>query len=302
MVVPALRWFAVLTLALGAPAACSTKAFTSDDDASAGKPAAGSDGEGRAGSSAASGGASEQAGRAGSAGGGGTAGTATSSGGRGGRRSEGGRSAVGGRGGSESASGHGPTETSTGGDAEMGGAAGEGGAGNTGATGGSAGAGTGGASGTGTGGATGVVGHRYARLVALTSIPNDNLTSVAEFEILDADGHSLPRSGWTPMVDSEELVDSYSPGSQAIDGDSSTVWQTEWGDYVAPLPHTLTIDMGQAELVSGFVYTPRQDWYSGRIGAWEFYLSNDPNDFGSPVTTGNFPDSYAVTTKTFTVQ
>jgi len=307
--VPALRWLVFVTLA-SAPFACDTKPFTNADaDAgSGGKATAGDAGNKGSGAKAGHGGSSTgdtggTSENAGAPAAGGSAGTTTSSGGRGGRRAEGGRSGtIAGRGGRGGTAG----DSTTGGEAGMSaGAAGEGDASGTGGTAGSGTGGTAGAAGGFAGGGTGgapSVGHRYARFVALTSIPNDNLTSVAEFEILDALGQSLPRSGWTPTVDSQELADSYSPGSQAIDGDVNTVWQTEWGDYVAPLPHMLTIDMGQAELVSGFVYTPRQDWYSGRIGSWEFYLSNDPSDFGTAVASGDFPDSMAVSTKTFPTQ
>ena len=149
---------------------------------------------------------------------------------------------------------------------------------------------------------TGSTGHRWARFLALTSLPNDSLTSMSEFELLDGQGNSLPRSGWTLFTDSEELSASHVPVYNTIDGDTGTMWQTEWGNYVAPLPHNLTIDMGIPQVVSGFIYTPRQDWYNGRIGAWEFYLSHDPSNWGAPVATGNFPDTNLAQTRTFTPQ
>lgn len=203
--------------------------------------------------------------------------------------------------GSAGGSGGAAAGSSSGGDGgafSAGGSGDSGGAFNAGGSGGVS--GSSGVSGSGGNGNAG--GHRYARLLALTSIPNDSLTSVAEFVLLDAQGNPLDRRGWTVSADSQELNVSYCPASNAIDGDTTTVWQTEWGNELAPLPHYLNIDMGAQFVVSGFIYTPRQDWYSGRIGAWEFYLSDDSTNWGTPVVSGNFSDTMDVQSRTFTAQ
>jgi len=54
------------------------------------------------------------------------------------------------------------------------------------------------------------------------------------------------------------------------------------------LPHAIQIDLGQTEAVSGFTYLPRQDNSEGRIADYEFYLSMDGTNWGTPVATGTW--------------
>jgi hypothetical protein len=59
-------------------------------------------------------------------------------------------------------------------------------------------------------------------------------------------------------------------------------------------PHEIRIDLGGSYAVSGFRYLPRQDNDdNGRIRTYEFYVSTDGNNWGSPVATGSFPDNSA---------
>jgi len=60
------------------------------------------------------------------------------------------------------------------------------------------------------------------------------------------------------------------------------------GQVPEPLPHAIQIDLGQTEEVSGFTYLPRQDNSEGRIADYEFYLSMDGTNWGSPVATGTW--------------
>lgn len=170
----------------------------------------------------------------------------------------------------------------TGAEAAQAGLPGEGGAGMTGAGGEMA-----------VGGAGGAVAFRFARLVAETSLNGEVWTSIAEIDLLDDNGAPMDRSAWTVSVDSEELVDETAPATNAIDGDPTTYWHTEWSTDTtedAPLPHEFIIDMGRDLLVTGFVYLPRQDRVNGRIGQYSFYLSVDGIDWGSAVAAGTFPD------------
>jgi hypothetical protein len=173
-----------------------------------------------------------------------------------------------------------------------------------GGTGGTAGSGSGGDGGDGSGGNAGSSGNggvsgaggtsqasafRYARLVALTSQNGAPFTAIAELDLLDANGQPISRSGWTASADTEEIDDETAPASQAIDGDTETFWHSEWGDYEAPFPHYLQIDLGSAAEITGFTYTPRQDGQeNGLILDWEFYLSNSANDPGAALDSGSF--------------
>jgi galactose oxidase len=90
--------------------------------------------------------------------------------------------------------------------------------------------------------------------------------------------------GITITVDSFEVGN---PGTNAIDGNISTFWQTE---YSSVLPHWAIIDLGQSELINGFSYLPRQDGNSnGHIGLHTIELSLD-NTTWALVASGTFID------------
>ena len=91
-------------------------------------------------------------------------------------------------------------------------------------------------------------------------------------------------------VDSEETSGEDGQGENAIDGDPSSFWHTEWF-YVDPVhPHEIVIDLGSNRQVCGFNYLPRQDGsYNGGIAAYDFYVSTDDQNWGNPVATGVFP-------------
>jgi hypothetical protein len=120
------------------------------------------------------------------------------------------------------------------------------------------------------------------------------LTSVAEVNILDAEGEPIDRDEWDVTADSEELV--YVGGAQAayaIDGEVATMWHTPWFEVEPPPhPHFLEIDMGQAHSVGGFRYLPRQDGsLDGSIAGYRFFVSSDGVEWGEPVASGTFPSS-----------
>ena len=45
---------------------------------------------------------------------------------------------------------------------------------------------------------------RYVKLEALSEVNGDSWTTAAEFNVLDANGNALNRSGWTITADSQE--------------------------------------------------------------------------------------------------
>ncbi|KAF7589993.1 hypothetical protein BBP40_003437 [Aspergillus hancockii] len=96
------------------------------------------------------------------------------------------------------------------------------------------------------------------------------------------------------MVDRTNWIatcDSVNPGnecSKAIDGDNSTYWHS---NYSLALPHSITINLGQAQNVSGLAVWPRKD-EDGWIAAHDVYLSSDAANWGQPVAHGTWwPDS-----------
>lgn len=233
-------------------------------------------------------------------------GAASGNGGSGGGGSGGGGSGNGGDGnaGSESASGGsggGAADGATGSSAASGGtgSGGFGGAATGGSTASGGTAGVGGSGGVSAGGTSSQSASkfRYVRLVALTSQNGYPFTAIAEIELLGTGRQIIDSSGWTASADSQETVDETAPASQAIDGDTDTFWHSEWGEYDAPLPHYLQIDLGVAREITGFVYTPRQDGRdNGHILDWELYLSNSASDPGMVVHAGSFSMGWSVQT------
>jgi phospholipase C len=92
--------------------------------------------------------------------------------------------------------------------------------------------------------------------------------------------------------DSQELVGENGAAANAIDGDPNTIWHTAWYASNPTPPHEIQIDMGTTHSVAGFRYLPRQDGgVNGRIGQYEFYLSQDGVNWGAAVATGTFANS-----------
>ena len=100
-------------------------------------------------------------------------------------------------------------------------------------------------------------------------------------------------NGWTLMyADSEDILGC--SAAHAFDGNPNTIWLTTWRNNIAaPPPHEIQINLGTSQTMNGFRYLPRQDeWLSGTVGQFEFYVSSDGVNWGSPVATGTFPCSY----------
>jgi lysophospholipase L1-like esterase len=102
----------------------------------------------------------------------------------------------------------------------------------------------------------------------------------------------IPQTDWTLLfVDSQETVGVNGAGTNSFDGDPATRWVTQWFniDPDPPPPHEIQIDLGAVHSIGGFRYLPRQDGVSnGRIGQYEFYISSDGVNWGSPVASGTF--------------
>jgi len=98
---------------------------------------------------------------------------------------------------------------------------------------------------------------------ALAKIPS--APSVAQVQAA-----AISQAGWTVTVDSAQAQN---PGTNAIDGNTNTIWHTQFDPTLAALPHTITIDMQQSFLVGSITYLPRQDGsLNGNIGEHIIYL------------------------------
>ena len=117
----------------------------------------------------------------------------------------------------------------------------------------------------------------------------------------DADGDGvcgivLPQTGWNLYyVDTEEIVSADQAAQYAFDGDPNTFWHSEWimNNPDSVHPHEIQIDLGADYYLNGFRYLPRQDRSNGRIKDYEFYVSTDGMNWGTPVASGTFPNTAA---------
>jgi len=116
--------------------------------------------------------------------------------------------------------------------------------------------------------------------VGVQSLNSNEISYVAASPVL------LPSNTWTlKYVDSED-PQGYA-AINAFDGNPNTFWHTEWRLNAPPPPHEIQIDLGSVQNIDGFRYLPRQDeWSNGNVGQFEFYVSLDGVDWGSPVATG----------------
>ncbi|HEY3509235.1 endo-alpha-N-acetylgalactosaminidase family protein [Kribbella karoonensis] len=114
----------------------------------------------------------------------------------------------------------------------------------------------------------------------------------------------VPQSRITVVdVDSEDVATG-GAATMALDGNPSTIWHSAWSQVSTPagFPHFMTLDLGSTYQVNGFSYLPRQSGTNGMFKGYELYVSADGQDWGTPVATGEFPNSIAVQRLDFTAK
>jgi beta-galactosidase len=118
---------------------------------------------------------------------------------------------------------------------------------------------------------------RYFCIEALNAQDGKAYASIAELELLDAAGKPLSHEGWTvAYVDSEERVGEDGTAENAIDGQTTSFWHTQWSDASPKYPHRLILDLGSEQTVGGFRYVPRQGAgnVTGRIKDYKVYVGD----------------------------
>ncbi|SDI03241.1 discoidin domain-containing protein [Winogradskyella thalassocola] len=137
---------------------------------------------------------------------------------------------------------------------------------------------------------------RYLRFLALTpAIAGQNWASAAEITVIKPVPSVI-------YVNSEELTSTQSGSSaNAIDGDPSTIWHTEWNQTTTAYPHEIQIDLGEESSVMGLEYLPRQGvTLNGTIANYEIYVSNSTSNWGSSVASGTWAYNNTLKTVNFT--
>ena len=93
---------------------------------------------------------------------------------------------------------------------------------------------------------------------ALNSQDGKPFAAIAELDLLDADGKSIPHMTWTiAYADSEELSSEDGSALNAINGQTADYWHTAWSNEQPGYPHQIVIDLGAPARIGGFRYTPR---------------------------------------------
>ena len=97
-----------------------------------------------------------------------------------------------------------------------------------------------------------------------TVVINANQTRTATF--------TVPNTNWKlKFVDSEEPVAEDGRGVNGFDGNTGTIWHTQYLNGSPPPPHEIQINLGSSANLNGFVYVPRLDGSSnGWIGQYGF--------------------------------
>ncbi len=75
---------------------------------------------------------------------------------------------------------------------------------------------------------------------------------------------AISQNGWTATADSAQDGNG---ATSAIDGNTNSIWHTQFNPTLAALPHEITINMAASYLVGSITYLPRQDGsLNGNIG------------------------------------
>jgi len=99
---------------------------------------------------------------------------------------------------------------------------------------------------------------RFFCLESLSAYGGGPYAAAAELNVLDEHGQTMDRGNWSiAYADSEEKEREDGSPWNAIDGDASTFWHTEWSTGSFSHPHHIVIDFGSSCLVTGFRYLPR---------------------------------------------
>ena len=131
---------------------------------------------------------------------------------------------------------------------------------------------------------------------ALTSYTFSNVaanhTIAATFSATAASAN-IPHTAWKlKYVDSQETVGQNGAATNAFDGNSTTMWHTQWSTSTPACPHEIQINLGKSYSLDSFSYLPRQDGgINGTIAKYEFYVSSDGVNWGAAVATGTFANN-----------
>ena len=104
----------------------------------------------------------------------------------------------------------------------------------------------------------------------------------------DQDDSIIPTTDFSFTCDNEqnpaEGIDG--PISNAFDGDTSTLWHSQYSPSIKALPATFTVDMGKEYKINKLTYVPRQSGgANGYITSYDLYVKKAESDDWTQVVT-----------------
>lgn len=117
---------------------------------------------------------------------------------------------------------------------------------------------------------------RYICFEALSGYGSDDVSSMAEFYVLDGKGERLSREPWTVVyADSEDVANGNHSADKIFDLQESTYWSTVPS---AGYPHQVVIDLGGEHEIGGIQYLPRMEAeVPGAVKSYRLYIK--PTNF-----------------------
>jgi beta-galactosidase len=118
---------------------------------------------------------------------------------------------------------------------------------------------------------------RYFCIEALSSFDGKQSAAIAEIDLLDSQNKPISHQNWTiAYASSEELIKSNSGAENAIDGQTFNIWQSSISSPMPDYPHTLIIDLGKEETITGFRYVPKSGANNqGKIKDYQIFIGNN---------------------------
>jgi YVTN family beta-propeller protein len=133
-------------------------------------------------------------------------------------------------------------------------------------------------------------GVRFVQLEAVSEVSGGPFASMAEFNLLDANGNPLPRNGWLVQASSAETAGENGAATNAIDGNPSTWWHTQWQGAQPAHPHRFTVDLGSPQRLGGLRYLPRPGGGNGTVALWRLLTSADGVSWNQVLASGDLRD------------
>ena len=110
----------------------------------------------------------------------------------------------------------------------------------------------------------------------------------------------ISQSGWSlQYVDSQETSGENGVATNAFDGNTATIWHTEWSANQPTHPHEIQINLNGIYDVCELKYLPRQTGTNGTIADYKIYVSHIPSNWGAAVATGTFAPNQTEKTVSF---